>query len=218
MQNSVAPVAAVSSRGLDQRRDVEPDGPHRRLEQAGLRAEVAVLRAAAGLQADDALDLDLRAAPAHPHLVGEAEQRRGSPRRAAAGTAGSAPATARGPRRAPGGAPGRGGRRRGGCGGVSAAGSEIVVTDRSCPMRRAKRRRLEAAAERGAQPGTRRRREKSAAASAPAPAGSAPSSGRAASISRSLMLLTAGQVRLCGPGPDDDAGRGRGRGGRAPRA
>ena len=76
MQNSVAPVAAVCSRRLDQRRDVQPDRAHRRGEQAGLRAEVAVLRAAAGLQRDDALDLDLGAAPAHPHLVGELRARR----------------------------------------------------------------------------------------------------------------------------------------------
>ena len=35
---------------------------------------MAVLGAAAGLEADDALDLDLGAAPLHPHLVGEREQ------------------------------------------------------------------------------------------------------------------------------------------------
>ena len=34
---------------------------------------MAVLRAAAGLERDDALDLDLRAAPAHAHLVGQLE-------------------------------------------------------------------------------------------------------------------------------------------------
>jgi hypothetical protein len=38
---------------------------------AGLRAEVAILRAATGLDADDALDFDLRTAPAHPNLVGQ---------------------------------------------------------------------------------------------------------------------------------------------------
>ena len=69
--------------GLHQRRDVQPGRAHRRGEQAGLRAEVAVLGAAAGLDRDDALDLDLGAAPAHPHLVGEGEQRRAGPRRAA---------------------------------------------------------------------------------------------------------------------------------------
>ena len=63
-------------RRLHQRRDVQPHRPHRRGEQPGLRAEVAILRAAAGLQRDDALDLDLRAAPAHPHLVGELQGRR----------------------------------------------------------------------------------------------------------------------------------------------
>ena len=41
---------------------------------AGLAAEVAVLGAAAGLQADDPLDLDLGAAVRHPHGVGELEQ------------------------------------------------------------------------------------------------------------------------------------------------
>ena len=60
--------------GLDEAGNVEPRGAHRRLEQARLRAEVAVLRAAAGLEADDALDLHLGTAPAHPHLVGEREQ------------------------------------------------------------------------------------------------------------------------------------------------
>src|ERR1700760_3537060 len=35
---------------------------------------MAVLGAAAGLQADDALDLDLRAAPPHPDVVGQREQ------------------------------------------------------------------------------------------------------------------------------------------------
>ena len=74
MQNSVAPVLAVclaasTSDGMSSH--AERTGE---VEQAGLRAEVAVLGAAAGLQRDDALDLDLGAAPAHPHLVGEREQ------------------------------------------------------------------------------------------------------------------------------------------------
>ena len=60
--------------GLDQLRDVQPHRPHRRGELAGLAAEVAVLRAAAGLQADDPLDLDLRAAVLHPDGVGQLEQ------------------------------------------------------------------------------------------------------------------------------------------------
>ena len=59
---------------LHQRRDVQPGRAHRRGEQPGLRAEVAVLGAAAGLHRDDALDLDLGAAPAQPHLVGEGQQ------------------------------------------------------------------------------------------------------------------------------------------------
>ena len=60
--------------GLDQLRDVQPDRAHRRGELAGLAAEVAVLGAAAGLEADDPLDLDLRAAVLHPYVVGELEQ------------------------------------------------------------------------------------------------------------------------------------------------
>src|SRR6202008_3953392 len=62
--------------GPHQAGDVQPGRTHGRGELARLRAEVAVLGAAAGLQADDALDLDLRPAPAHPHLVGEREQLR----------------------------------------------------------------------------------------------------------------------------------------------
>ena len=59
---------------LDQARDVQPGAAHRRGEQPRLRAEVAILRAATGFQADDALDLDLGTAPAHAHLVGQREQ------------------------------------------------------------------------------------------------------------------------------------------------
>src|SRR3954447_1584060 len=62
------------ARGLHERRDVQPDGPHRRLEAPRLRAEVAVLGASAGLDRDDPLDLHLRSAPAHPDLVGELER------------------------------------------------------------------------------------------------------------------------------------------------
>ena len=74
MQNSVAPVAAVSRAASTERRDVEPHRAHRRLEAPGLAAEVAVLGAAAGLDRDDPLDLHLRPAPAHPDLVGELER------------------------------------------------------------------------------------------------------------------------------------------------
>ena len=35
---------------------------------------MAVLRAAAGLERDDALDLDLRSAPPHPDVVGDLQQ------------------------------------------------------------------------------------------------------------------------------------------------
>ena len=59
---------------LDQAGDVQPRAAHRGGEQAGLRTEVTVFRAAAGLEADDALDLDIRAAPAHPHLVRQTQQ------------------------------------------------------------------------------------------------------------------------------------------------
>src|SRR5262249_37706601 len=62
------------ARGLPERRDVEPDRPDGRLEAPRLAAEVAVLRAPARLDGDDALDLDLRSAPAHADLVGELQR------------------------------------------------------------------------------------------------------------------------------------------------
>jgi hypothetical protein len=61
-------------RCLDQRRDVQPGRTHRRVEHAGLRAEVTVLGAATGLQRDDALDLDLVPAPLSAYLVRQVEQ------------------------------------------------------------------------------------------------------------------------------------------------
>ncbi len=60
--------------GVNERGHVQPGGPYRRVELAGLRAEVTVFRASAGLEADDPLHLDLRTTPAHPHLVGQGEQ------------------------------------------------------------------------------------------------------------------------------------------------
>ena len=60
--------------GLHQARNVQPSAADRRREQTRLGAEVAVLRAAARLQADDALDLDLRSAPAHAHFMGQRQQ------------------------------------------------------------------------------------------------------------------------------------------------
>ena len=54
----------------------ERGGQHRRLELRRLRAEVAVLRAAAGLGRQDALDLDLGARPGQSHLVGQGGQGR----------------------------------------------------------------------------------------------------------------------------------------------
>ena len=74
MQNSVAPVAAVSTAALTSDGMSSQARAHGGGEQPGLRAEVAVLGAAAGLEADDALDLHLGAAVAHAHLVGELQQ------------------------------------------------------------------------------------------------------------------------------------------------
>ena len=74
MQNSVAPVLAVclaASTRLGMSSQALRTGEANR---PGLRAEVTVLGAAAGLEADDALDLDLRSAPAHPDLVGQRQQ------------------------------------------------------------------------------------------------------------------------------------------------
>src|SRR5262249_11669727 len=61
-------------RGADQRRHVEPGRADGRVEPPGLRAEVAVLRAAARLHRDDALDLDLGAAPPLAALVREGQR------------------------------------------------------------------------------------------------------------------------------------------------
>ena len=52
------------------------DRLHRRVEARRLRAELAVLRAAAGLGREDALDLDQVAAPSQTHVVGQLGQRR----------------------------------------------------------------------------------------------------------------------------------------------
>ena len=71
MQNSVAPVLGGLLGGLHQARDVQPRTAHGRREESRLRTEVTVLGAAAGFEADDALDLDVGAAPFHPDLVGE---------------------------------------------------------------------------------------------------------------------------------------------------
>ncbi|MDQ0865135.1 hypothetical protein QF036_002716 [Arthrobacter globiformis] len=75
MQNSVAPGGRGFLRGLDQFGDVEPDAADGGVEQAGLAAEVAVLRAAAGLDGDDALHLDVFAAVPEPDLVGKLQGR-----------------------------------------------------------------------------------------------------------------------------------------------
>ena len=55
--------------GIEERRGLD-----RRVEARGLRTEVAVLGAAAGLGREDALDLDLGPAPGQPHLVGQRGQ------------------------------------------------------------------------------------------------------------------------------------------------
>ncbi len=76
MQNSEAPRAAVSRAAARtssvSRKGVALTG---RVEARGLRAEVAVLGAAAGLGGQDALDLDLGPAPGQPDLVGQGGQR-----------------------------------------------------------------------------------------------------------------------------------------------
>ena len=54
----------------------ERGGLHDGVELRGLRAEVAVLGAAAGLGGEDALHLHLGTAPGQPHLVGEGGERR----------------------------------------------------------------------------------------------------------------------------------------------
>ena len=99
MQNSLAPVLRGlrapprTSDGMSSQtpRTGEENRP-------GLRAEVAVLRAAAGLERHDPLDLDLRAAPAHPHLVRELERGFDLARRAAGAPRGRRPGQGRRPR------------------------------------------------------------------------------------------------------------------------
>ena len=75
MQNSEAPRAAVSRAAARtssvSRKGVALTG---RVEAGGLRAEVAVLGAAAGLGREDALDLDLGPAPGQPDLMGQRGQ------------------------------------------------------------------------------------------------------------------------------------------------
>lgn len=63
-------------RRVDKPRDVQPGRANRRRELPGLRAEVAVLRAATGLDRYDALHLDLRTTPAQPHLMRQLQQLR----------------------------------------------------------------------------------------------------------------------------------------------
>ena len=73
MQNSVAPVAAVSRRPR-RAPGCRAAPPARASRTPDWRAEVAVLGAAAGLDRDDTLDLDLRPAVAHADLVGELQR------------------------------------------------------------------------------------------------------------------------------------------------
>ena len=73
MQNPVAPVLAVclaASTRLGMSSQALRTGDANRPDCAQKWQSPA----AAGLEADDALDLDLRAAPAHPHLVGRGQQ------------------------------------------------------------------------------------------------------------------------------------------------
>ncbi len=60
--------------GIEERRRL-----HRGLEPRGLRAEVTVLGAAAGLRREDALHLDLRTASGEADLVGEGRERGDEP-------------------------------------------------------------------------------------------------------------------------------------------
>ena len=60
--------------GLDETLDIEADGLDGGIVEGGLGAEAAVLGAAAGFQADDALDVDLFAAPLDADFVGEGEE------------------------------------------------------------------------------------------------------------------------------------------------
>ena len=173
--------------GLDQRRDVEPRRAHRRGEQAGLRAEVAVLRAAAGLHRDDALDLDLGAAPAQPHLVREREQvgQRvvGQPQHLEHLRLVEAAALLEHLR--------AGGRRR----------TSSTASGHGLSRRTAEVCRIEGAAERRAQPVPRGEQELRRRRARRRRRGSAPASGRAASISRSRTLLRQARSGSAGHAP-----------------
>ena len=75
MQNSDAPRAAVSRAAVEDLVGIEEGGGlDRGVEPGGLRAEVAVLGAAAGLGRQDPLDLDLGPAPGQADLVGQRGQ------------------------------------------------------------------------------------------------------------------------------------------------
>ena len=157
---------------------------------------MAVLGAAAGLDRHDALDLDLRAAPAQPHLVGEREQV--GQRVVGQLEDRRAPATRRGP-----------GRSSSTC-----CAGDVEDVDRvegglslrwrghagSLPHRR-----------RRPAPGpspSRAASRNSWAGRSPAPARSAPDSGRAASISRSRTLLRQARSGPLRPGADHQPGEG----------
>ena len=84
MQNSEAPSGrGLAGGGEDLVGVEERRGLDRRVEARRLRAEVAVLGAAAGLGRQDALDLDLGPAPGQPDLVGQRGQGHHRRRRAA---------------------------------------------------------------------------------------------------------------------------------------
>ena len=197
MQNSVAPVSAVclaasTSDGMSSQADADGGG-----EQAGLRAEVAVLGAAAGLERDDALDLDLRAAPAHPHLVREREQLG----EAVVGQlqAPRGPAPRRGPCPPP--APARGRWSR-----MSLSSGRLAVCGRS---RSAHGVRSVDHPRRGPGPGRARDRGRTPSGrSAPAPRAAPRPAAEPASVSQVARRCCASARSGCGgPGADHDPGQ-----------
>ena len=84
MQKAEAPDASVAPGGREHLVEGQEGVPlGRRVVVHGLRAEGAVLGAAAGLRADERLELDALTPPAPAHLVGEGEQPRQLGRRQA---------------------------------------------------------------------------------------------------------------------------------------
>ena len=182
--------------GLDQRRDVQPGRAHRRGEQARLRAEVAVLGAAAGLDRDDALDLDLGAAPAHAAPRARARAGRAGASSGSCSTASTCASSSPRPSSSTCVAGGRRGCRQrlrpSAVGLVMAIVAEDSSRSGSVPHRRCRRA--------PGQPGPGGEQELGGV-QRPAPAGSAPASGRAASVSRSRTLLRQARSGSAGQAP-----------------